>query len=337
MNLATSYLGLSLRNPLIASASPQNAELDHLHRLDDAGIGAVVLPSVFQEQLQRQQSDYESIFEATRDEASATPGDYRPPLDGGPYGLGPERHLALVMRAKDELSVPVIASINGASLNGWVRYARLLEEAGADALELNIYFVPVDLQESGAAVEQRYLEVVSAVRQAVNIPLSVKIPPYFSSIGHMANRLIEAGADGLVIFNRYLQPDINLSRLTASSELELSTPSEMRLPLQWTALLAGRVKASLAASTGVENVDQVLKYLLAGADAVMTTAAILRHGPDYVRTLLEDLQAWLKVRQIASLDGIRGNLSWLKLNKNEAYVRTNYMHLIETFSSAHHG
>ncbi|GAB3394400.1 beta/alpha barrel domain-containing protein [Azotobacter armeniacus] len=329
MNLTTTYLGLSLRNPLIASASPQNAELDHLRRLDDAGIGAVVLPSVFQEQLEAGASDYDSISAACADGP-----EFLAPVDGGPYGLIPECHLALIMRAKAELSVPIIASLNGASATNWTRYAALLEEAGADALELNLYFVPVDPLESGAAVEQRYLDVLSNVRQTVKIPIAVKMPPYFSSIGNMASRLTEASADGLVIFNRYLQPDIDLQRMELSSELELSSAREIRLPLQWIALLAGRIKGSLAASGGVENVEQVVKYLLAGADTVMTTAAILRHGPDYVRTLLAELEAWLGRRQLESLEQVRGSMSWLRLKKRDNYVRANYLQLIENFSAS---
>jgi dihydroorotate dehydrogenase (fumarate) len=207
---------------------------------------------------------------------------------------------------------------------------------GADALELNLYDVPVDLSVSGQDIEQRYLTVLSAVRKTVQIPVAVKMPLYFSSVSHMATRFVEAGANGLVLFNRYLQPDIDLVRLSLSSELELSTASEIRLPLLWTALLAGHVKASLAASTGVEHSDDVVKYLLAGADVVMTTAAILRHGPAYVRTLLTDLATWLEIRQLESLDRIRGRMSWARAKKNDSYLRTNYMHLIKTFARAHH-
>ncbi|ACO77894.1 Dihydroorotate dehydrogenase [Azotobacter vinelandii CA] len=326
MNLTTTYLGLSLRNPLIASASPQNAELDHLHRLDDAGIGAVVLPSVFQEQLEAGANDYASIGAACSDVPA-----FLPPVEGGPYGMIPESHLALIMRAKAELSVPVIASLNGASANHWTHYAALLEEAGADALELNLYFVPVDPLEPGTAVEQRYLEVLAAVRRTVKIPVAVKMPPYFSAIGNMASRLLEGGADGLVIFNRYLQPDIDLQRLQPISTLELSSPGEMRLPLLWIALLAGRVKGSLAASGGVEDVEQVVKYLLAGADTVMTTAAILRHGPAHVHTLLCGLEAWLQSRRGQSLERIRGQMSWARQQKRDNYVRANYMRLLESY------
>jgi len=335
MNLDTPYLGLRLRNPLIASASPENADLDHLRRLDDAGIGAVVLPSLFQEQLEAQQNDYDAILAAHADN-SPEAQTYLPPLETGPYGLGPEHHLDLVRRAKASLSVPVIASLNGSSDTGWTSYASLLEGVGADALELNLYDVPVDISVSGQEIEQRYLNVLSAVRTAVQIPVVMKMPPYFSSIGHMATRFVDAGANGLVIFNRYLQPDIDLVRLALSSELELSTTSEIHLPLLWTALLAGRVKASLAASTGVEHLDEVVKYLLAGADVVMTTAAILRHGPEYIHTLLADLATWLEIRQIESLDRIRGQLSWARAKKNESYIRANYLHLIKTFARAHH-
>ena len=335
MNLVTSYLGLSLRNPLIASSSPKNAELDHLRRLDDAGVGAVVLPSVFQEQLEAEHDDYEELVASSADN-SPEAQSYLPPIATGPYGLGPERHLDLVRRAKGALSVPVIASLNGCSDTGWTSYASLLEQAGADALELNIYDVPVDISASGREIEQQYVDVLVAVRTTVTIPVAVKMPPYFSSIGHMAVRLVDAGANGLVIFNRYLQPDINLVRMELSSELALSHPSEMGLPLLWTALLAGRIKGSLAASTGVENADHIMKFLVAGADTVMTTAAILRHGPEYVRTLIEGVETWMNVRGIESLDRIRGQMSWARAKKRDSYVRAHYIQLIETWSSAHH-
>ena len=334
MKLDTLYLGLHLRTPLVASAAPDNADLDHLRRLDEAGIGAVVLPSLFQEQIEAQQHDYEAVLAAHADN-SPEAQTYLPRIDTGPYGLGLERHLDLVRRAKASLSVPVIASLNGSSDTGWTSFASLLEEAGADALELNIYDVPVDLSMSGPDVEQRYLAVLSAVRKTVQIPVAVKMPPYFSSIGHMATRFVDAGANGLVIFNRYLQPDVDLVRLSLSSELELSIPREIRLPLLWTALLAGRVKASLAASTGVEHIDEVVKYLLAGADVVMTTAALLRHGAAYVKTLLTDLVTWLEVRQLDSVDCIRGRMSWAKAQQNESFIRANYLHLLKTFARAH--
>lgn len=209
MNLHTRYLGLGLRNPLIASPSPMNAELDHLRRLDDAGVGAVVLPSLFQEQLEAQQANYEAIVAASSDN-SPEAQSYLRPIDTGPCGLGPERHLELIRRAKATLSVPVIASLNGASTTGWTSYASLLQEAGADALELNIYDMPVDIARSGQAIEERYLDVLGAVRKAVTIPVAVKMPPYFSSAGHMAAPFVEAGANGLVIFNRFMQPDISI-------------------------------------------------------------------------------------------------------------------------------
>jgi dihydroorotate dehydrogenase (fumarate) len=334
MNLVTSYLGLSLRNPLIASPSPRNADLDHLRRLDDAGVGAVVLPSVFQEQIETESEHYETLFASSVDN-SPEAQSYLPPIDTGPYGLGSERHLDLVRRAKASLSVPVIASLNGSSATGWTYYASLLQQAGADALELNIYDVPADISVSGRDIERRYLDVLKAVRTAVTIPVVVKMPPYFSSVGHMAGRFVDAGANGLVIFNRFVQPDIDLVTMRLSTEMALSHPREMGLPLLWTALLAGRIKASLAASTGVDHADHIVKYLLAGADAVMTTAAILRHGPEYVRTLIKDVEAWMEVRGIESLDRIRGQMSWARAKRNESYVRAHYIQSLEAWSGAH--
>jgi dihydroorotate dehydrogenase (fumarate) len=335
MNLTTGYLGLTLRNPLVASPAPANAELGYLRALEDAGIGAVVLPSLFEEQLLAQRDRLDAILaqgEANNPEARS----YLPPQAGaGPYGVGPDDYLELIRGAKAALEVPVIASLNGSTPGGWTGYAEQIEQAGADALELNIYHVPVDIEESGGAIEQRYLDVLAQVRQAVRIPLVVKMPPYFSAVGQMARRFVDSGADGLVIFNRYLQPDIDLLRMRLSSELELSQPAEMRLPLLWTALLAGRLPCSLAASGGVESAEQVIKYLLAGADVVMTTAALLRHGPGYAATLLADLERWLELRQVDSPDRLRGVMSHARLRTPGAYQRANHIHLLEHYSSAH--
>lgn len=334
MNLATSYLGLSLDNPLIASSSPANAQLAHLRRLEDAGIAAVVLPSLFQEQIEAEQERLAAIIAQGQDNNPEAQG-YLPPHASAPYGVGPDGYLELIRTAKAALGIPVIASLNGASTSGWTDYAALIEQAGADALELNIYYVPVDIQLSGAALERRYLEVLEAVRSTVRIPVVAKLPPYFSSFGHLATQMVEAGADGLVIFNRYIEPDIDLLRLRLSRELALSQSEEMRLPLQWIALLAGRVDCALAASTGVETAQQVIKYLLAGADVVMTTSALLRHGPGHVRTLLDGLGAWLAARNLEGLGPIRGAMSWSRLGEPGAYARANYIELIEAYSLAH--
>ncbi len=334
MRLETRYLGLTLANPLVASPSPANARLEHLQALADAGVGAVVLPSLFEEQLLAQQDRFETILAQTESNNPEARG-YLPAQAVGPYGVGADAYLELIRRAKAALGVPVVASLNGSTAGGWTAYAAQIAAAGADALELNIYHVPVDVDESGAAVEQRYLDVLAAVRAAVAIPIAVKMPPYFSSIGHMAQRLVAAGAGGLVLFNRYLQPDIDLATMQLSSELELSTPAEMRLPLLWTAVLAGRVPCSLAASTGVEAAEQVIKYLLAGADVVMTTAALLRHGPGHVATLLAGLREWLDARRVDSLDRVRGVMSRARLRRADVYERANYIHLIEHYAQAH--
>ncbi|HEY0201619.1 MAG TPA: dihydroorotate dehydrogenase-like protein [Burkholderiaceae bacterium] len=313
MTLETRYLGLALRSPLVASASPLNGELPHLRALEEAGAGAVVLPSLFQEQIEAPQLV----------------------LADGPYGIGTDAYLELIRRAKAALVIPVIASLNGDTASGWTDHAALLQEAGADALELNIYHVPVDLAQSGAATEQRYLDVLAAVRAVVQIPVAVKMPPYFSAIGHMAQRFVDAGANGLVLFNRYLQPDIDLAHLRLSNEMALSRPAEMRLPLLWTAVLAERIPCSLAGSTGVETVDEVVKYLLAGADVVMTTAAVLRHGPGHIGTLCTGLRDWLQAHDNAALDEVRGMLSHARLQQPGSYERTNYLALVENFTQGY--
>lgn len=338
VDLRTSYLGLALDNPLVASPAPPNAQLHYLRQLEDAGIGAVVLPSLFEEQLLENIYQMEALDAATQATSAEAPASYFPESAlAGPYGVGPEAYLHLIEQAKKALAVPVIASLNGATAGGWEGYAAAIQEAGADALELNIYHVPVDISESGAEVEERYLKIVQGVRSKIQIPLVVKLPPYFSAIGHMAGRLVDAGANGLVIFNRFLQPDINLAKMDLSSELELSQPGEMRLSLLWIAVLAGRLKCSLAGSIGVENSDQLVKYLLAGSDVVMTTSALLRHGPGHVATLLAGLREWCEQREVTDLSRIRGIMSRerLKDNLKGVYQRANYLHLIRQYSARH--
>ncbi|MFT3690819.1 dihydroorotate dehydrogenase-like protein [Paenirhodobacter sp.] len=333
-DLSTQYAGLTLRNPIVASPSPENAHLPWLKRLDAAGIGAVVLPSLFQEQMEAQDRAAAAVLAQTQDN-NPEAQSYLPTSVTGPYGVGPEEYLDLIRTAKAELSVPVIASLNGSDVAGWVEYAAEMEKAGADALELNIYYVPVDITQSGTEMEARYLRVLEAVRAQVRLPIIVKIPPFFSSVGHMAGQLVAAGANGLVIFNRYIQPDIELARLRLSRRLELSAPAEMRLPLLWTAVLAGRVDCALAASCGVEGPDEVVKFLLAGSDVVMTTSALLRHGPEYVTVLRDGLSNWLAARGLASVSQVRGVMSKARLRESGAYERANYIRLIETYSAEH--
>jgi dihydroorotate dehydrogenase (fumarate) len=322
MNLTTRYLGLELKNPLVAGASPLNGELDNIRRLEDFGAGAIVLPSIFEEQIEHEEQLIDQLTMTGID-------SYGEALTYFPsrtfYATDPERYLGLIRRAVDAVDVPIIASLNGYTNRGWVEYARQMEQAGANALELNIYFIPSDPDMSGGDVEQRYIDIVKAVKAAVTCQIAVKIGPYFSAIGHMARRLELAGADGLVLFNRFYEPDIDLTRLAPVSNLELSSASEIRLQLLWIGVLAGRIKSSLAASTGVESADEVIKYLLAGADVVMTTSSLLRHGIGHIRELLSGLETWLAARKLDSVANIRGRMSHRNVADPAAFERANYI------------
>ncbi|HEV2675350.1 MAG TPA: dihydroorotate dehydrogenase-like protein [Aliidongia sp.] len=328
MSLATHYLGLSLKNPLIASAAPANAQLDHLRRLEDAGAAAVVLPSLFQEQIEAD-TELEELILGRMAHNSPEASSYLP-VAIGPYGVGSEAYLDLIRRAHQALSIPVIASLNGATEAGWTEYARLMEQAGADAIELNIYFVPTDLALTGQQVEDRYAGIVASARRGVAVPLSVKLSPFVSALGNLAQRLHDNGANGLVLFNRLIQPDYDLASMRLTQGVHLSTPAEMPLPLLWTSLLAGRTKLSLAGSTGVHSGDDIVKYLLAGADAVMTASAILRYGPSYMTRMLDELRIWLEVRAFHSVADMRGLLSWARSRHRERYGRPSYIKMLET-------
>jgi dihydroorotate dehydrogenase (fumarate) len=330
MSLETKYLGLALNNPLVASASPLTGKLDNLRRLEDAGAGAIVLPSLFQEQIEAAADTLSSRIDAYTD-SSPEAGSYFPNAVTGPYGVGPDRYLDLVRRARDAVAIPVIASLNGSSLAGWVDHARLIQQAGASALELNLYHVPADLLETSADVELRFMEIVHAVCSSVALPVSVKLTPFLSSLGHFATMIARQGASGLVMFNRLLEPDIDLARMTLTDRLALSNAEEMRVPMLWIALLSGRVPASLAASGGVADVDGVVKYLLAGADVVMTTSALLRHDIGYMAALVTGLRRWMDVRDIASVDDMRGMMSWRRSRNRDAYTRANYLRILEHY------
>lgn len=330
-SLATIYLGLKLQNPLVASASHLNGKLDHLRRLEDAGAGAIVLPSLFQEQIEADAETHEALVGAYANN-SPEAQTYFPASISGPYGLGPERYLDLVRRSRDAVAIPVIASLNGSSKAGWVEYARLLEQAGAVGLELNMYHVPADLLESGRDVEARYTGIVAAVCGSVAIPVSIKLSPHLSAIGHFALSLVEHGAAGLVLFNRLLQPDMDLLRLRLVDTLELSTPAELRLPLLWTAILSGRSnKASLATATGIASPDDVVKAILAGADAVMTTSAILHGGAGEMTRLVDGLRRWMNEREFANVAEMRGILSWQRSRDRSVYTRANYLRILERY------
>src|ERR1700674_4619134 len=328
MDLTTRYLGLSLKSPLVAGASPLTGEVDNIRLLEDLGAGAVVLPSIFEEQIEQEEQLIERL-------ATTGTDSYPEALTYFPAtascAIGPERYLEVLHDAAKAVDIPVVASLNGITGHGWVNYARQIEEAGADALELNIYFIPADLSMLGQDVEGRYLTILKAVKQAVKIPVAVKLNPYFSAMGHMASQLVDAGANGLVLFNRFYEPDIDLTRLTLLPNLELSPAAEIRLPLLWIGVLAGRVRASLAASTGVESADEVIKYLLVGADVVMTTSALLRHGVGYMKVLLDGLKSWLAPRDLETLDRIRGRLSQRNIMDPTAFERANYIRVLQGY------
>ena len=320
-DLRTRYLGLELRSPLVASASPLTGSLDGLRQLEDAGAAAVVLPSLFEEQLTLEAQQVGRLLKGGAGSLSAA-------LALDDYNAGPYGYLALVEKAKASLQIPVIASLNGVTPGGWVEHARLLEEAGANALELNIYYVSSRPGLAGSEVEWRYLELVRSVRQTIGIPLAVKLSPYFSSVANLSRQLVEAGADGLVLFNRFYQPDLDLDTLEVTPRLVLSTSEELRLPLRWIAILYRQVPASLAASTGVHTAADVVKVLMAGADVAMMTSALLRHGPEHLTVVEAGLRDWLEEHGMQSVGQLRGLRSQRSIPDPGAWERANYITML---------
>lgn len=328
-DLTTHYLGLELKHPLIAGASPLSYEIDSIRRLEDGGAAAVVLHSLFEEQLAHEARVLDHFLSSTAD-SHAEANSYFPEPDE--FKLGPEEYLEHIAKAKRAVNIPVIASLNGISTGGWVSFAREMQEAGADALELNVYYVPVDPALSGSAVEQRYLDVVWNVSRAVEIPVAVKIGPQFSAPVNMAQRLAEAGADALVLFNRFYQPDIDLEELEVAPNLVLSQSNELRLPLRWIALMYGRVEIELAATTGVHAAVDAIKMLLAGAQVVQMCSALLRYGPKHFTTVLRGLMEWMEEHEYAAITELRGALSQRSCPEPTAFERANYMKTLQSFS-----
>jgi dihydroorotate dehydrogenase (fumarate) len=334
MDLSTEYMGLPLRNPLVASASPLSRTVDGVQRLADAGVGAIVLYSLFEEQLQREAAQNARLADAGTESFAESLSYFPAEADEDP---GARRYLSLVERAANAVDVPVIASLNGVTPGGWTGYARAMQDAGAAAIELNVYYLPGDPHISGRDVEQRHVEVLERVKEAVSVPVAVKLGPYFSSTGEVALRLDEAGADGLVLFNRFLQPDVDPEALAVLPGVGLSHPSEARLPRTWIALLHGRVGAALAATTGVEDPGDVAKYLLAGADVVMTASALLRHGPEHASVLLDGLTAWMARKGFTSVDDLRGMLSAVPSSHDAERERAGYVSAMYEANTAAYG
>jgi dihydroorotate dehydrogenase (fumarate) len=329
IDLSTRYLGFRLASPLVTSAGPLGEDLDGLRRAEDAGAGAVVLHSLFEEQMLVESHDLDhQLAHGTHSFAEAL--TYFPAPSA--YPLGPERYLEHVRRVKAALGVPVIASLNGVSAGGWIEYARLIEQAGADALELNVYFIPTDPLVSGAEVEEMYVDLVRDVRLRVGLPLAVKLGPFFSAMASMARRLDEVGADALVLFNRFYQPDLDIERLEVVPNLVLSTSEELRLRLRWVAILYGHVEADLAVTGGVHTAEDVLKAMMAGAAVAMMTSALLEHGVEHLARVRAALLAWMEAHEYESITQMRGSMSQRAVAEPAAFERANYLKVLRSYA-----
>ena len=329
MDLTTNYLGLRLKNPLVAGASPLSRDLDTVRQLEDYGISAVVVYSLFQEQIEHERAAH-AHFADNFTEAYAEALTYAPRLDYFPRG--PDEYLEHVRRLKAALDVPVIASLNGTTVGGWVEFAALLQQAGADALELNVYHLAADPSVTGQQVENRYLELLAAVKAAVSLPVALKLAPFFSSLANFARRLDQRGVDGLVLFNRFYQPDLDLEALAVVPDLVLSAPHEARLPLRWIAILDPLIDASLAASTAVYNHVDVLKLLMAGADVTMLCSTLLRGGLPAVADILAGMIAWMEEHEYFSVHQMQGSMNHRSCDNPAAYERANYLQALHSYA-----
>lgn len=329
IDLTTGYLGLKLRTPLVASSSPLCKDIANILRLEDAGASAIVLHSLFEEQITAESGALDRyLTEGTESYGEAI--SYFPEMTS--YNLGPDPYLNHLRKAKESCDVPVIASLNGVSTGGWIRYAQLMEQAGADALELNVYYLPTDLEMTSEKVEEMYSDLVSHVKASIRIPVAVKVGPFFTAFAHTAKRLDEAGADGLVIFNRFYQPDFDLNTLEVVPNLVLSDSSELRLRLHWAALLYNRIRPDIAITGGVHTAEDVVKSLMAGARVTMMTSALLRHGPAYLSKLEEDLGDWMEEHEYESVQQMRGSMSSQAVTEPAAFERANYMKVLSSYT-----
>ena len=328
MDLRTTYMGMELKHPIVASASPLAGTVANIKRLEDAGASAVVMFSLFEEQLKHESAALEYLMTA-HTESFAESLNYFPEVDD--YTVGPDSYLDILRRASEAVDIPIMGSLNGITNVGWIEYAQLMQQAGAKGIELNIYYIPADLTTSGREVEERYIEIVKAVKAAVTVPVAVKLNPFFSAIGSMIRALDDAGADALVLFNRFYQPDFDLDKLEVAPNLNLSSPDEIRLTLLWIAILYGKLRASLGATRGVHTPTEVVKYLMAGADVVMTTSALLKNGVDYMTTLRDGLQAWMEMHNYSSVAQMKGSMSQHNVADPTAFERANYIKTLESY------
>ena len=331
MDLSTSYMGLTLRTPLVPSASPLSEELDNIKRMEDAGASAIVMHSLFEEQLTQEARDLDFHMSHGTESFAEALSYFPEPKD---FHVGPEDYLEHIAKAKKAVKIPIIGSLNGTSVGGWTSYAEKIQQAGADALELNVYYIPADTALNAKDVEQTYLDILKAVKSVVTIPVAVKLSPFFSNMANMAKRLDAGGANALVLFNRFYQPDIDLESLDVRPNVLLSTPQARRLPLRWIAILYGKLKADLAATSGIHNAQDALKMLMAGASVAMLCSALYKHGIDHIRVIEQEMQSWMMEHEYESVMQLRGSVSQKNCPDPGAFERAHYMRAIHNFRPA---
>lgn len=330
MDLTTHYMGMRLRSPLVPSASPLSEDVDNIQRMEDAGAAAIVMHSLFEEQLSHERYElYHHLTHGTESYPEAV--TYFP--EPASFHVGPEEYLNHIRQAREKVEIPIIASLNGSSVGGWTNFARQIQQAGASALELNIYYVPTDMDLTSAQIEQTYIDILCAVKAAVTIPVAVKLSPYVTNMANMAKRLDNAGADALVLFNRFYQPDINLDTLEVQPNVILSTPQAMRLPLRWLAILYGRINADLAATSGIHKGQDVLKMLMAGADITMLCSVLLRHGIDHIRVIEQEMRQWMEKHEYESVQLLQGSMSQKNCPNPSEFERAQYMRSLQTYKT----
>ncbi|HEY9167282.1 MAG TPA: dihydroorotate dehydrogenase-like protein [Candidatus Kryptonia bacterium] len=328
MDLKTNYLGLGLKNPLVASASPLSRSIDSMKWLEDSGASAIVMYSLFEEEIAHERAELDHYLHYGTD-SFAEALTYLP--SAAEYNLEPDSYLDLLRKAKESLGIPVIPSLNGITTGGWIKYAKYFEEAGADAVELNVYYIPTDPRLTSDDVEARYTDVLAAVKDTVRIPVAVKLSPYFSSLTNLTDRLVKIGASGLVLFNRFYQPDIDIEKLEVEPGVVLSSSADNRLPMRWIAILYGRTKASLAATSGIHTAEDVLKLVMAGADVTMMCSALLQNGPAHIKKVLTDLTKWMEEHEYASIEQMKGSMSQKSVADPAAFERANYVKALNRF------
>ncbi len=325
MKIQSTYMGLKLNSPIVVSACTLSEQTDNIIKMEDNGAGAVVLFSLFEEQIRKEEARFNGVISGTTG-SFAEALDYFPDLDD--FNVGTDKYLEIIRKAKERVHIPIIGSLNGITNKGWIDNSKLMEQAGADAIEVNIFFIPGEVAMSSSEVEHRYLNIIESIRQTVRIPVAVKLNPYFSSMGNMSIRMEKAGADALVLFNRFYQPDFDINELVIKPDLHYSEPTEIKLPLLWIALLYGKVDLSLAATTGVQSAVEVIKYILAGADVVMTASALYKNGISYLKTMNKELQDWMYMMGFDNIDAFKGHMSQRHIPDPTAFERANYIKIL---------